>query len=95
MKWIILLMALAVTASADTVATVDTAQEDEWWHCEDCFYDKYVLTLFPAFVEFVDPFETREACVEKGIEWLQRDEHFDGFLCAPGRAWMKMQSIER
>lgn len=89
MKILILLMALAVTTSF----AQDTAQEDEWWHCEDCFYDKYVLTLFPAFVEFVEPFETRESCVEKGIEWLQRDEHFDGFLCAPGRAWMKMQSI--
>jgi hypothetical protein len=86
----VLLMALAVTASAQDI---DPAQEAEWWHCEDCFYDKYVLTLFPAFVEFVDPFESREACVEKGIEWLTRDEHFDGFLCAPGRAWQKLQSI--
>jgi len=86
----VLLMALAVTASAQDI---DPAQEAEWWHCEDCFYDKYVLTLFPAFVEFVDPFETREACVEKGIEWLQRDEHFDGFLCTPGRAWQRLQSI--
>lgn len=90
MKWIILLVALAVTAS---VSAQDPVQEAEWWHCEECFYDKYVLTLFPAFVEFVDPFESREACVEKGIEWLKRDEHFDGFLCAPGRAWMKLQSI--
>jgi hypothetical protein len=89
MKILILLMALAVTAAS----AQNPVQEAEWWHCEECFYDKYVLTLFPAFVEFVDPFESREECVAKGIEWLQRDEHFDGFLCAPGRAWMKLQSI--
>ena len=51
--------------------------------------EPYVITLFPQFLEGVDAFDTRDACVERGIELLNTVEIFTGFVCEHGRAWQK------
>ena len=49
----------------------------------------YVLTLLPQFLEGVEAFDTRDACVERGIELLNTVVIFNGFICGHGRAWQK------
>ena len=51
--------------------------------------EPYVLTLYPQFLEGVDAFDTREACVERGMEFLATTDIFNGFVCEHGRAWQK------
>ncbi len=51
--------------------------------------EPYVLTLFPQFLEGVNAFDTREACIEQGMEFLATTDIFNGFVCEHGRAWQK------
>jgi hypothetical protein len=51
--------------------------------------EPYVLTLFPQFLEGVNAFDTREACTERGMEFLAATDIFNGFVCEHGRAWQK------
>ncbi len=51
--------------------------------------EPYVLTLFPQFLEGVDAFDTRDACIERGVEFMATADIFTGFACEHGRAWQK------
>jgi hypothetical protein len=71
---------LAITASAqEDTSEMHAVQPPE----------PYVLTLFPQFLEGVDAFDTRSACVERGMEFLVTTDIFNGFVCEHGRAWQK------
>ena len=53
----------------------------------------HVLTMFPQFLEMVDNFTTRDACVEKGIELISSADIFNGFVCERHRAWIAADEI--
>jgi len=54
--------------------------------------EPYVLTLFPQFLEGVDAFDTRDACIERGIKFMATADIFTGFVCDHGRAWQKQDN---
>lgn len=53
----------------------------------------HVLTMFPQFLEMVDNFNTRDACVEKGIELMNSAAIFNGFVCERHRAWIAADEV--
>lgn len=54
--------------------------------------EPYVLTLFPQFLEGVAAFDTLDACIEQGIEFVTTADIFNGFVCEHGRAWQKQDN---
>ena len=68
------LVLLTLTANAENVAQPP---------------EPYVLTLFPDFLEMVNSFNTRDACVAQGVKLVNSADYFTGFICDHGRAWQK------
>ncbi len=60
---------------------------------EDVAPEPFVLMLFPHFLEMVDNFETRDACVAQGVEFVTTIESFNGFACERGRAWIAADQV--
>ena len=60
---------------------------------EDVAPEPFVLMLFPHFLEMVDNFDSRDACVARGIEMVNSADIFNGFACEHGRAWIAASEV--
>jgi len=71
------------------LAITESAQEDPSEMHAVQPPEPYVLTLFPQLLEGVNAFDTRDTCIERGMEFLATTDVFNGFVCEHGRAWQK------
>lgn len=74
------LMMLAITVSAQERPHEEQAAQPT---------ELFVLTLFPEFLELVEPFNTKDECVARGVEFVTTTDVYNGFICERGRAWQK------